>query len=344
MGYLKLILQNIDMDEKVANALRWIISIFEKHNVKYQLTGGFAAHLYGATRPINDLDLDIPEEDFPKILPDINEYIIYGPAHYKNEKWDLDLITLNYKGQEIDLGGAYKTKIFDDSKQKWIRSPADLSNVFYFEVDGIKVKTVPPHDLIEYKSLLGGDHQEVDINAVKEYLAKPKSILITGIAGSGKSTVCAELKNLGHNAYSIEDMEGMFKMVDSKTGEDIIDHDNDDLEANKGHDWICDIKKLRKLMDENKGKTTFYCGTASNLDDILPLFDMLFFLNASKEELRKRLSRRSSDQFGRTPEVQEWVFSWMDWWEERMRKKGAIFVNADLDIKKVVSIILEKSL
>ena len=45
--------------EKTVDALRWIVGILEKKNILYQISGGFAAKLYGSSRPLNDIDIDI---------------------------------------------------------------------------------------------------------------------------------------------------------------------------------------------------------------------------------------------------------------------------------------------
>ncbi len=169
-----------------------------------------------------------------------------------------------------------------------------------------------------------------------------KSILITGVAGSGKSAVCDELEKLGYKAFGIEDMKDMFTMIDRTTGKKSEIFDNDNIEMVKKHDWICDKEKLRKLIEDNKDGIVFYAGTGSNMDDILPLFDMVFLLKPSPETLTKRLSKRTSEKFGRTQEVQEWVFSWKDWWEEKMEKDGAVVVDANQDLEKVVADIIKK--
>lgn len=93
------------MEEKTICALRWILEILERHEIEYQITGGFAAKLYGSLCELHDIDIDIPNASMQKILPDVAEYITYGPAHFRDAKWDMQLITLNYKGQEIDIGG-----------------------------------------------------------------------------------------------------------------------------------------------------------------------------------------------------------------------------------------------
>lgn len=169
-----------------------------------------------------------------------------------------------------------------------------------------------------------------------------KSILITGVAGSGKSAVCDELEKSGYKAFGIEDMKGMFTMIDRETGKKSEIYDNDDLEMVKKHDWICNKQKLKKLIEKNKEGIVFYAGIGSNTDDIMSLFDMIFLLVASPETLTKRLSKRTSEKFGRKREVQEWMFSWKDWWEKEMEEKGAIIIDANQDLKKVVADIIKK--
>ena len=140
-----------------------------------------------------------------------------------------------------------------------------------------------------------------------------KSILITGIAGSGKSAVCDKLNKLGYKAYGIENIEGLFTMIDKKTCKPFKDYDNDNLELVKQSDWICDKNRLQRLMSKNSKGIVFYCGVASNLNDLLSLFDKIFLLKVSQRVLRERLSTRTSNDFGRTYEVQKWIFSWRKW-------------------------------
>jgi dephospho-CoA kinase len=169
-----------------------------------------------------------------------------------------------------------------------------------------------------------------------------KSILITGVTGTGKSAICDELKNLGYKAFSIEDIDGLFTMVDKKTGKRFKNYDNDNFEMVKQADWICDKKKLQRLMRKNSDGIVFYNGTASNLDDLLPLFDKIFLLKVSQKILRERLSTRTSNDFARTAEVQKWVFSWKKWWEDRIKEKGAIVIDASRPLREVANDIIER--
>ncbi len=151
-------------------SLLWIVEILNKHNVPFVISGGFSAKIYGSLRPLNDIDIDIPVEYFKTILADIKPYITYGPDHYTDERWDLQLITLNHEGQEIDLSGGDTVRICDARTGQWHNMPTDFTNVEQKKVFGITVPVIPPKDLIDYKSMLAGDHQKIDIQAASQYL------------------------------------------------------------------------------------------------------------------------------------------------------------------------------
>lgn len=170
-----------------------------------------------------------------------------------------------------------------------------------------------------------------------------KSILITGVAGTGKSAVCDELNKLGYKALGIEDIDGLFTMVHKKTGKPFKNYDDDNLELVKQADWICDKKKLQHLMRKNSKGIVFYCGTASNLADLLHLFDKIFLLKVSQKILRERLSTRTSNNFGRTSEAQKWMFSWKSRWENHLKEKVAIVIDASRSLREIAKDIIEKS-
>lgn len=169
-----------------------------------------------------------------------------------------------------------------------------------------------------------------------------KSILITGVAGSGKSTVCDELNRIGQEAYGIEDIDGLFAMVDKKTGEKVNDPENNSPETIGQRDWLCDKNKLQELIRNSRKKITFYCGTASNLDNLLPLFDKILLLKASPELLRKRLSAREPTEYGHSAEVQQWILSWKNWWEDHMIKQGALVIDADKKLQETTTDIIKR--
>ena len=170
-----------------------------------------------------------------------------------------------------------------------------------------------------------------------------RKILITGVAGSGKSTISKTLNILGYEAYDIENINGLFAMYRKDTGELFKDYNDADLEKVKNADWLCDVKKLKELLEQQKEDLAFYCGIASNMDDIMPFFNKIIVLKISSDILDKRLlSREGTDEFANTKEGRQALLGWKDWWEEKMEKKGVIMINADGKPNEVVDMITKK--
>jgi len=170
-----------------------------------------------------------------------------------------------------------------------------------------------------------------------------KHILITGMPGSGKSAITKELTDLGSKAFDIEAIEGLFTMVDINTGKAIKDFDVDNLEMVKRAKWVCDKKKLQRLMHQNPIGIVFYCGAVggSNFDDLQPLFDKVILLEASQNTLLERLTTRSSNTFARTPKTQKWLLDRKKWWEGHLIEKGSIAINANRPVREIAENIIE---
>ena len=147
-------------------AFLWIIRILKKHRVPYQVTGGLAAKIYGAKRKLNDIDIDIRNDKFRDILADVKKYAVFGPARYKDKRWDFFRLILKYKGQKIDLSGAHNFKIRDARTGKWKSCPSDLLKSVWKNAFGIKISVVPKEDLVAYKKMLAGKHQIQDIREI----------------------------------------------------------------------------------------------------------------------------------------------------------------------------------
>ncbi len=168
-----------------------------------------------------------------------------------------------------------------------------------------------------------------------------KKILITGIAGSGKSTVCQTLYEMGYETYGIEDIEGMFEMYHKGTDEVFKDYDNSDPNKIKQADWRCNSEKLKELLQTQKNDLAFYCGVATNMDELFPLFDQVILLKASSDNIYKRLSNREgTDDIGNTEASRKTVLGWKDWWEDEMTKKGVLVVDANNVPEAVTKTIL----
>ena len=162
------------LEQKTKKALQWIVEILNKHQVPYRIGGGFAAHVYGATRPVNDIDITFSGKYFPIIIPEISQYITYTFGHSRDEKWDCDGLTLEYEDQEIDMTDIDTLKMSNKEKTEWLQTKDNFRTYpnVVMDVDGIQVSLIDPRDLAAYKKHLDGEHQQVDIQAIETYIVK----------------------------------------------------------------------------------------------------------------------------------------------------------------------------
>lgn len=170
-----------------------------------------------------------------------------------------------------------------------------------------------------------------------------RSILVIGVTGVGKSTLTKLLQELGHEAYSIEDIEGMFEVYRKRTREVFRNYDITNPEHIDNSDWICHVDMLKELLANQKEEVAFYCGVASNIDEIIPLFDNIILLKISNEKLYQRLLNRKGkeEEMGSTEKTRQRIFGWKDWWENEMEKRGALVVNADGNIEDIANEIID---
>lgn len=154
------------MDKNTKAALIWIINILNKLHTPFQITGGLAAIAYGATRPLEDIDIDIPEEKFAVVKAEVEDFIIYGPDQFKDESWDLMLMRLMYRGQLIDLSGVFHTKIYNKITNKWQHLTTDFSMTEIKDIYGVQAPIISKDELIYYKRVIARPVDLIDIELI----------------------------------------------------------------------------------------------------------------------------------------------------------------------------------
>ena len=144
-------------------AFHWIVDFLENLKIPFEVSGGLAARVHGTTRPIADIDLNLSESHFEEILPLIEKYVVSGPSRYHDASWDLDLITLEYEGQTIDLAGIENTQIYDRGRRIWRPLKTDFSKSDQKTIFGRSVHVTPKPALLEYKKALRRNSDRYDI-------------------------------------------------------------------------------------------------------------------------------------------------------------------------------------
>lgn len=161
--------KNFQANEKNTKiAFKWIVGLLIQNDIPFQISGGFSARLYGSDRPLFDIDIDVRGRDFGKLLPFVKEYILYGPGRYRDKSFDLELLTLEYQGQRIDLGASEDSKIYNVKTQQWQKCETHFDLFKEIEIYGLKVPVITWQELIEYKEIIGRPTDLEDITAIKK--------------------------------------------------------------------------------------------------------------------------------------------------------------------------------
>lgn len=162
-----------------------------------------------------------------------------------------------------------------------------------------------------------------------------KKFFITGISGSGKSSVLEKLAEMGFLVIDIDSVDGLCKWVNNNTLQEEKWKHGMTNEWYKNHKYICDKEKLTNLLNVYKN-TVFVAGLPSNRRELLDLFDKVFLLQCREETFIKRIKERTSHDFGKHILEQENILSWYKDFEADMLKRGAVTINTDCPLANVV--------
>lgn len=160
------------MQKETVNALKWIVTILNENNISYRIGGGLAVYAYGGNREVNDIDISLSGKHFPTIIPLVRKYIVAGPKHYKNRKWDCDTLSLRYDGQDIDLTDVDTLLMSKKNGVDWVQNKEIYikHEDVISEIEGIKASFMHPKVLLEYKRELDGLQQEQDVAFLENYI------------------------------------------------------------------------------------------------------------------------------------------------------------------------------
>ncbi len=171
-----------------------------------------------------------------------------------------------------------------------------------------------------------------------------KKIYITGVSGTGKTTIAKELSRRGFYTISIDEVDGLCSWVHQGTREK---HGGKDTKLTPefvhAHDWICDIEYLTRLLNKNVD-VAFVLGMAGNQNNFLPMFDKILLLQCSPETFSKRIDMRTDNDFGKDPHIKKGILGRYQTYAKEILAKGAISINTEKPIDQVVDEVIKQAL
>lgn len=162
--------------------------------------------------------------------------------------------------------------------------------------------------------------------------------LITGVAGTGKSTIAHELAKLGYAAYDAD--AGFSFYVDKQTRRPVPHPKTPSLEWYAEHERIFDEAVLEKLFKKHVDEPLFLASITANQSKYYPQFDKIFLLTADDETLAHRLKTRTTSDFGKHPVDLHRVLSGQKDFDQSVRAAGAIEIDSSKPIETVAKQIL----
>ena len=168
--------------------------------------------------------------------------------------------------------------------------------------------------------------------------------LITGPNDSGKSTAGKELASRGYVVIETDLQSGLSGWFDNETHER-VDNLPDypySQEWLDSHSWLWDRQRFQEVIDQNHGKTIFFCGGAYNQKDMYGLFDKHFTLFVDDATAIKRLQARG--ETNRWNDDSAELKKMLDWNKKSKQHgidSGGVIINSDRPIAITADDILK---
>jgi len=115
--------------------------------------------------------------------------------------------------------------------------------------------------------------------------------LISGLPGTGKTTIENELQKLGYEVINTDDAWGYCGDIEAETS--VERPAIPTKEWFKTHGWIWNSQTVRPLLQAPRGKPLFICGGSRNESKFYDLFDKIFVLHIPDDVMRQRLLARN---------------------------------------------------
>jgi dephospho-CoA kinase len=162
-----------------------------------------------------------------------------------------------------------------------------------------------------------------------------KRILITGMSGTGKSSVIGELTARGYWAVDA-DSPAYSEWVE-------VSGDTGALGSPEwgARDWMWREDRVQELLSIEDAHLLFVSGCAANMGKFLPQFDHVVLLSAPAEVIAERLATRTTNAYGKHPEEVARTLELIESVEPRLRRTADHEVDASAPLDEVVAALLQ---
>lgn len=148
-----------------------------------------------------------------------------------------------------------------------------------------------------------------------------KRILLTGMSGTGKSTVINELAARGYRAVDLDQPAWSEYAPDG--------------------DWIWREDRVRDLLSVEDGEILFISGCASNQGKFYPQLDKIVLFSAPTDIIIERLRTRTTNDYGKHPDELAETLGYIETVEPLLRKGAHHEIDTSAPLDDVVASVLQ---
>ena len=161
-----------------------------------------------------------------------------------------------------------------------------------------------------------------------------KRVLLTGMSGTGKSTVVSELAARGYKAVDA-DYDELSEWVEFKG-----DSGMPESPVEPDRDWVWREDRIQELLSTEDADVLFLSGCAQNMGKFLPQFNHVVLLSAPADVIVERLGTRTNNPYGKHPDEVARVLGLLETVEPLLRRAAGHEIDTSASLDDVVSSLL----
>jgi broad-specificity NMP kinase len=139
-------------------------------------------------------------------------------------------------------------------------------------------------------------------------------VLVTGMSGTGKSAVLAELQRRGHR---------------------VVDTDYGDWIDASGPEPLWREERIAELLDGHSEGVLFVGGCVANQGRFYPRFDAVVLLSAPTDSILERVAVRQTNEFGKTDEERDRIVRDLATFEPLLRGTSTAEIDTRVSVHEV---------
>ncbi|GAF63214.1 hypothetical protein BTS2_0105 [Bacillus sp. TS-2] len=153
-------------------------------------------------------------------------------------------------------------------------------------------------------------------------------LFITGMSGTGKSTVLEKLSLMGFQTIDTDYFNYSISVYQKERDE---------------HEWLWDEDKIERLLKESRKTPLIISGTVSNQGKFYGYFNEVICLTSSLETILYRVSKRTNNSYGKIERERDEITANYHQFNEIIKRSASMVIDTDMmNVEDTVNSIVRK--